>query len=69
MAKRLLATQELRIGITVFAVPKGPRVARGPMLDPLPEDGLEVRLTDYLLGAYRRGSVLFYSPDAAEAKK
>lgn len=72
MNRRHIPVHEVAAGARVFVVPRDNSTPRGPGLDAIPRDGMELQVNDYIHGAIQRGALVAYeahewSPDEMKA--
>jgi hypothetical protein len=63
--RRHIPVHEVQAGSRVFVIPRDHSTARGPKLDPIPKEGMDVRVDDYLFGCIQRGALTAYGPEEA----
>ena len=63
-----IPSYQLHMGQRVYVVPRDDSTPRGPKLNPIPLQGMEVRVDDYLYGCIQRGALLAYSLKVLECQ-
>lgn len=65
--RRHIPIHEVATGSRVFVVPRDSSTPRGPRLEPVPVEGCEVLVDDYVYGCIQRGALLAYGPEEPAA--
>lgn len=61
-----IPSYQLHMGQRILAVPRDATTPRGPKFGPIPAEGMELVVTDYIFGCVQRGAILAYPVPPAE---